>query len=95
VLGRTVLFIGYSLADINIRYLFYRLSRLWKSPMPSVPQPRSYILSPRRNPVQETVLAQWGIEMVWLDRADPGAALVELLEAVVQPGGGDGTAQAR
>lgn len=30
VLGRSVLFIGYSLSDINIRYLFFRLANLWK-----------------------------------------------------------------
>jgi hypothetical protein len=83
VLGRSVLFIGYSLADINIRYLFYKLSRLWQASVPSVPQPRSYIFSPVRNPVQEAVLAQWGIDMIALARDDPSQALVEFLESVV------------
>jgi hypothetical protein len=83
VLGRSVLFIGYSLTDINIRYLFYKLSQLWKASVPDVPQPRSYIFSPGRNPVQEAVLAQWGIDMICAERDDPSTALIEFLEAVV------------
>lgn len=84
VLGRTVLFIGYSLNDINIRYLFYKLSQLWKASVPGMPQPRSYIFSPKPNPVQEAVLAQWGIEMLSVDADDPSKALTEFLELVVR-----------
>jgi hypothetical protein len=83
ILGRSVLFIGYSLADINIRYLFYKLSRLWQASVPGVPQPVSYIFSTSHNAVQEAVLAQWGIRMISLERDDPSQALVEFLEAVV------------
>jgi hypothetical protein len=83
ILGRSVLFIGYSLADINIRYLFYKLSRLWKASVPGIPQPVSYIFSTSHNPVQEAVLAQWGIQMISLEREDPTQALVEFLEALV------------
>lgn len=83
VLGRTVLFIGYSLTDINIRYLFYKLASMWQTAVPSVPLPRSYIFTPQPNPVQEAVLRQWGIEMVWLDREDPSQALAEFLGQVV------------
>jgi SIR2-like domain len=84
VLGRSVLFIGYSLADINIRFLFFKLSSLWKAANPNVPQPRSYVFSPVRNEIQEAVLAQWGIDMIAFEREDPTQALVEFLEAVVE-----------
>ncbi|WP_157271758.1 SIR2 family protein [Azohydromonas aeria] len=84
VLGRSVLFIGYSLADVNIRYLFYRLSRLWKASQSDVLQPPSYIFLPVRNPVQQAVLAQWGIETISPDGADDAStALARLLEAVI------------
>ena len=85
VLGRSVVFIGYSLADVNIRYLFYKLSRLWKQSVPDVAQPVSYLFSPSANEVQQAVLAQWGIEMIPLARDDPSKALIEFLEAVVGP----------
>jgi hypothetical protein len=82
VLGRTVMFIGYSLADVNIRYLFYKLSRLWKSSVPNVAQPVSYLFSPSANEVQRAVLGQWGIEMVHLG-GDPSQALIRFLETVL------------
>ena len=81
-LGRSVLFIGYSLGDINIRYLFYKLSHLWKAAEPDCPQPRSHFFAPTHNPVQEAVLAQWGIDTIRVERDDPTQALVEFLEGV-------------
>lgn len=84
VLGRSVLFIGYSLADINIRYLFYKLSRIWKAAVPGVPQPPSYIFLPVRNPVQQAMLAQWGIGTISPDgEENPSSALASFLEALV------------
>ena len=95
VLGRSVLFIGYSLADINIRYLFYKLSRLWKISVPGVPQPPSYVFQPVRNPVQQAVLAQWGIQMISPDSEDdPSSALAQFLEALVDTPRENGPARA-
>jgi hypothetical protein len=80
VLGRSVLFIGYSLSDINIRYLFYRLANLWKKSSRGVPQPMSFVFSARPNAVQEAVLAQWNIKMISSQGDDPEKALIGLLE---------------
>src|SRR5450759_2545236 len=33
-LSRPILFVGYSLADINMRYLFHKLGKLWKAAGP-------------------------------------------------------------
>lgn len=81
VLGRSVLFIGYSLTDINIRYLFYRLATLWKksSRGPCKP-PKSFFFSPKPNLIQETTLAQWNIQMLSSGEDDATKALIELLE---------------
>ena len=81
-LGRSVLFIGYSLADVNIRYLFYKLSRLWKSSAPDVTQPVSYLFATQRNEVQQAVLAQWGIRMLSVERDDASKALLDFLQEV-------------
>lgn len=83
VLGRSVLFIGYSLSDINIRYLFYRLANLWKKSARGTPQPKSYAFFARTNPIQETVLGQWNIEMISSENEDPQAALTSFLEQFV------------
>ena len=76
----SVLFIGYSLNDINIRYLFYRFANLWKKSSRGMPQPMSFIFSTKPNPIQEAALAQWNIQMLSPNGDDPGQALIELLE---------------
>ncbi|HEY1205029.1 MAG: SIR2 family protein [Bryobacteraceae bacterium] len=88
VLGRPVLFVGYSLSDINIRYLFYKLQRLWENSKLDLLRPRSYIFLAAANPVQERVLRRRGIEPVISlhEQAGEGltAFLAELLERVTQ-----------
>lgn len=79
VLGKSVLFIGYSLDDINLRFLFYKLAKLWKNSSNGNAQPKSYIFSPRPNPIQETILEQWGINMISSETEDLGHALEEFL----------------
>ncbi|MBD9561721.1 SIR2 family NAD-dependent protein deacylase [Pseudomonas sp. PDM09] len=83
VLGKSVLFIGYGLADINLRFLFYKLSKLWKANHNGEAQPRSYIFSPRPNPVQEAILDQWGISMLSSKIETPGEALEDFLSNFV------------
>jgi hypothetical protein len=82
-LGRSVIFIGYSLADINIRYLFYKLTKLWKNSSRGFTRPKSYIFTPKKNPIQEAVLAQWGIEMITSEIEDPSAALENFLAELI------------
>ena len=79
VLGRSVLFIGYSLSDPNIRLIFYKLSQLWKK-SGYTGQPMSYILSGRPNPIDEAVLRRWNIEVIAPTSDDRSEALIELLE---------------
>ncbi|MBS7458529.1 SIR2 family protein [Coralloluteibacterium stylophorae] len=78
--GRSVLFIGYSLSDINIRYLLFRLANLWKQAAHGAPRPQSLIFSRHPDPVQEAALAQWNIRMIAASGERPEASLVELLE---------------
>ncbi|MBP6733735.1 MAG: SIR2 family protein [Chromatiaceae bacterium] len=80
VLGKAVLFVGYSLSDINLRYLFYKLAKLWKAEKRSGVQPRSYFFTNRPNPVQEAILDQWGITVVVSDADDPQEALVSFMK---------------
>ena len=87
VLSNSVLFIGYSLTDFNIRLLFYRLTDMWgKSPLASA-RPKSYVFTNRPNPAAEEVLRHWGIEMIVSDEDGPKTALTDLLqELVTSPG---------
>lgn len=83
VLGKSVLFIGYSLQDINLRLLFYKLAKLWKNNDLCDSQPKSYVFSPRPNPIQKKILEQWGIEMITPENDNPGEALDNFLSEFV------------
>lgn len=84
VLTRTVLFIGYSLSDINIRYLLYRLQRQWERDDRGG-RPRSFLFLTRSNPVHESLLRHRGIEPIVCRDADPAAGLLDLLETLARP----------
>ena len=88
-LARPLLFIGYSLHDVNTRYLLFRLQELWQNSDCASRRPLSYVLMTQSQPAQETVLRTRGVEpLVWED-PDPGRAtrlfLEKLLEAVRKP----------
>ncbi|WP_342640072.1 SIR2 family NAD-dependent protein deacylase [Rhodoligotrophos ferricapiens] len=63
-LGNTILFIGYSMSDMNIRLLLHRLWEMWSRSGYEKDRPRSYVFMPNPNQVQEAILARWGISMV-------------------------------
>jgi hypothetical protein len=80
-LSRSMLFIGYSFSDVNVRLLMYKLDKLWQEA--SRPRPRSYIVLPRPNPVQEVVLRRRGVEPIVTSRDDPSEGLAEFLRDLV------------
>lgn len=79
VLGNSVLFIGYSITDINIRLLFYRLTKMWGRHALASARPKSYLFTNRPNPVAEEVLGHWGIEMIVSEEDDRKVALTNFL----------------
>lgn len=80
VLGKSVLFIGYSLSDINIRQLFFKLSTLWDNHGNGMKRPKSYLFASKYNPIQAEILENWGIDTINSDIDDPGIALEKFLE---------------
>jgi hypothetical protein len=63
-LGRTILFIGYSMSDPNIRLLLHRIWQTWERSGHRDDRPRSFVFMPSQDPVQETLLARWGITVL-------------------------------
>lgn len=78
-LGKTILFIGYSMSDLNIRLLLHRLWRIWENSGYEKDRPKSYVFMAQPNPVQEAVLGQWGLTTIAGDDADPEKALTDFL----------------
>ena len=83
-LGRTILFIGYSLTDINIRYLLYKIHLQWEQSAWAKVRPRSYVFLARPNPVQEDILKERGITSFVSERDDPGKGLEDFLEQLAR-----------
>lgn len=90
-LARPLLFVGYSLHDINTRYLLFRLQELWKNSPHAEQRPTSYILMTERDEAQEIVLRSRGVLPIPLEGDDPGEATLRflrgLLRAVRRAGG--------
>jgi hypothetical protein len=63
-LGRTILFVGYSMSDPNIRLLLHRIWQTWENSGHKDDRPRSFVFMTSPNPVQEAVLARWGITVL-------------------------------
>jgi hypothetical protein len=87
-LDRTILFIGYSLSDLNIRLLLHQLWKSWRQSGYEQSRPTSYIFMPQHDPVQEAVLGQWGVSMLSGGGDDPEAALLDFLTRLSEEVGG-------
>ena len=78
-LGKSILFIGYSLRDLNVRLLLYKLWRMWERASCRDERPCSYIFIGRPNEVHEAVLSQWGIRPLIEEAEDPSNGLEQFL----------------
>ncbi len=83
-LARTLLFLGYSLHDINTRYLLYKLQQLWENSAWAQQRPPSYILMTEKSPAQEIVLRQRGIQPIYWEGSDPGVATASFLRELLR-----------
>lgn len=80
-LQRPILFIGYSLADINIRYLFHKLWKIWREAQITDARKTSYIFMSRPNPVEQTIFEKWGITPI-VDPIGGAAGLIQFLKSL-------------
>jgi hypothetical protein len=71
----SVLFVGYSVTDINIRYLIYKIDRLWRGSPHISARPPSFLFLTRPNPVVERVLESRGITTIVGALDDPAESL--------------------
>jgi hypothetical protein len=77
-LSRTILFIGYSMSDPNIRLLLHNIWQTWERSGHAKHRPHSFVFMPSSNPVQEAVLGRWGITLL---TPDSGACVDDALVA--------------
>lgn len=83
-LGRSILFLGYSMSDMNIRLMLFRLWEIWRRSGTAGARPASYLFSSRDDPVQKALLERRGIRMLSDTSEDPQAALTSFLRALTE-----------
>lgn len=81
-IGRSILFLGYSIRDMNMRLLLYRLEQIWKQSFDPAARPPSFVFLTRPNEVQEAVLRARGIEPIVGTSDDPTHSLTEFLTSL-------------
>ncbi len=82
ILGKSILFIGYSLNDIDIRYLLFKLNKLWEGYSNESVRPKSYIFMLAHNPVKNDVFKKRGVETICSDIENPKEALEDFLSTI-------------
>lgn len=83
ILGRSVLFIGYSFSDRNIRFIWHRLRRMMAS-VPDHAKRPSYLATSSASRIQQEIMQELGIHLISLDPLHVGEDIAEILEQTVQ-----------
>lgn len=85
ILGKTVMFVGYSFSDINMRFLWHKLMKLKKRlTIGYEDYPKSYIVTTSPNDLQKLVFEKNGIEVINLEDVDPSKGMEKFLERLVK-----------
>lgn len=82
MLTKSILFLGYSMSDINVRLMIYKLNQLWEKSSATKSPHKSYIFMARPNPIQEEIFQARGITPIVGEHADPETSLVQFLKAL-------------
>lgn len=82
ILGKSILFIGYSLQDINLRYLLFKLNKLWENSTQSSSRPKSYVFLVDSNPIEDLILKKRGIKTFTSKNKNPSEGLQEFLKEI-------------
>jgi len=65
LLQHSVLFIGYSLSDMNVRYMLYRMQKMKEKLMERVSKPSIYIVTHKYNPIKRDILRNRGVITIY------------------------------
>jgi hypothetical protein len=83
-LGKSVLFLGYSMSDMNIRLLLHRLWEVWRASGAEAGRPPSFLFTSRHDPVQEALMEARGIRVLARPSHDPQQALAGFLAELAE-----------
>jgi hypothetical protein len=80
MLGRSLLFVGYSFSDINLRLMLYKLNKLREKGKIPENLPTAIMTSFGSTMIERDVLSRWGVLIIDLDPLDRNASIDRFLE---------------
>jgi NAD-dependent SIR2 family protein deacetylase len=85
MLGKCLLFIGYSLDDVNVRYMLYKLFKLRQQVKNSRTRnlPSAYLTTFGSGEIQKTLLAQWNVTIIELDPINKQESIEHFLKEFI------------
>ena len=84
MLGKSLVFVGYQLQDVNIRYMLYKLHKLRQHVRRGANlAPSAFLTTFGTGEIQKTLLARWDVSIIELDPIDKTRSMVAFLEALV------------
>jgi hypothetical protein len=87
ILGKTLLFIGYSLKDLNVRYMLYKLHKMRlqmrRKASISARVPTGFLTTFLTNEIQRELFTKWNIEIVELDPLNQTESMAVFLESLI------------
>jgi SIR2-like protein len=82
IIGRSVLFIGYSFSDPNVRYLWHKLNKIMKNT--ETPHIKSFFVTHLNNPLQIEIFKKKDIETILLGPTNIKEDLEGLFEHIIK-----------
>ena len=82
LLGRTILFIGYSFSDPNVSYLFHVVQRMLRELPDTLRAPRAYIVLADPSDFERKLFAARSIDVIATGSADRVGAICEILHGM-------------
>lgn len=79
MLGKSLLFLGYSFSDINLRLMLYKLMKLRKEHKRTDRLPTAIMAGSGFTPIQRELLERWDVLVIELDPVDRDKSLDDFL----------------
>ena len=83
ILGRSVLFVGYSFTDRNIRFIWHRLRRIMEA-VPDRAKRPSYLVTSGASHVQQEIMRQLGVHLIQVSPSAVADDISEILEKTIE-----------
>lgn len=82
MLGKSLLFLGYSFSDINLRLMLYKFMKLRRQHKLPDRLPTAIMTGSSFTPIQRELLENWDVVVLELDPVDRGKSLDEFMESL-------------